>query len=517
MKARNTLLTRLSRRSLVKTLVVGGATVAIAPMTRFSSAQAMERPMPTGKPSANFIRHSDLPWALETRRTAFGLAPITPQSAFFVRNNLPAPDESILVNPDDWRFEVVGAGRSGSMTLAELKALPVRVEAAVLQCSGNGRAYFSHQPSGSRWATGAAGCALWAGVRVRDVIDHFGGPTEGKLFLTATGGETLPEGVDPAQVVVERSVPVDKALEDSLLVWEMNGAPLPLIHGGPLRLIVPGYFGVNNVKWVKRLALTEKETGASIQASGYRFRDIGESGSPEHPSMYRMPVKSWINGPGADGASSVLPGPNTLHGVAFSGERGIDKVEISADGGQTWREARLVGPDLGPNAWRSFVLPVDLQLGKYRFVSRATDRAGDTQPRDAIPNQRGYAHNGWNDPALEIEVVARQAGKSRLGIATSAAPLVAQAQKTIKLSPLAAQGRDIFIGKAQPGCGACHTLADAGSVGAVGPNLDNLKPAAEQVFAAVSQGVGAMPAYRTQLSQTEMRALAAYVAEAGGG
>lgn len=287
-------MTTFSRRSFVKTLVIGGATVAIGPMTRLVRAQAMEVPMPTGKLSANFIMHNDLPWALETRRSAFGFAPITSQSAFFVRNNLPAPDESIVVNPDDWRFEVVGAGRSGSMTLAELKALPVRVEAAVVQCSGNGRAYFSHQPSGSQWATGAAGCALWTGVRVGDVIEHFGGPTDGKLFLTATGAESLPEGVDPAKVVVERSIPVDKALMDSLLVWEMNGAPLPLIHGGPLRLIVPGYFGVNNVKWVKRIALTEEETRASIQASGYRFRDIGESGSSKQPSMYRMPVKSWI-------------------------------------------------------------------------------------------------------------------------------------------------------------------------------------------------------------------------------
>ncbi|MFA7522860.1 MAG: molybdopterin-dependent oxidoreductase [Halothiobacillaceae bacterium] len=504
-----------SRRNFVKALILGGAAVAIGPMARLAKAQqAAERPMPTGKLSANFIRHSELPWALETRRSAFGIAPITPQSAFFVRNNLPVPDESIVMDRDDWRFEVVGADRGGVMTLAELKALPVRVEATVMQCSGNGRAYFSHHPSGSQWGVGAAGCALWTGVRVRDVIEHFGGATEGKLFLTVTGAEDLPEGIDPAQLVVERSVPIDKALEDSLLVWEMNGAPLPLIHGGPLRLIVPGYFGVNNVKWVKRITLTAQETGAAIQASGYRFRDIGEPGNPNHPSMYRMPVKSWINGPGADGASPVPPGPNTLYGVAFSGERGIEKVEISADDGQSWREAQLVGPDLGPNAWRSFVMPVDLQLGKYRFVSRATDRAGDTQPREAILNQRGYAHNGWSDPALEIEVVTKQASTSKLGSAAPAAPIVAEAQQAVSLSPLAARGRDIFMGKAQPSCGACHTLADAGSVGAIGPNLNKLKPTAEQVFAAVSQGVGAMPAYEAQLSQAEMRALAAYVAEA---
>src|SRR5690606_17680130 len=122
------------------------------------------------------------------------------------------------------------------------------------------------------------------------------------------------------------------------------------------------YYGVNNVKWVKRIALTEEESGASIQTSSYRFRDVGVSGSPAHPSMYRMAVKSWLNGPGGDGAP-ILQGRATLHGVAFSGERGISKVEISADDGQSWHEAQLVGPDLGPNAWRSFVLPVELAPG----------------------------------------------------------------------------------------------------------------------------------------------------------
>ncbi len=505
-----------TRRSLIKAFALGGAVAAVGPMASLASAQAMQRPMPTGKLSANFVIHNDQPWALETLRSAFGVAPITPQSAFFVRNNLPTPDESIVANRDAWSIEVEGAQRSGSITLEQLKALPVHIEAAVLQCSGNGRAYFPHKPSGSQWATGAAACALWTGVKVSDVIEHFGGPNDGKLYVTATGAETLPEGVDPAQVVVERSIAIDKGLQDCLLVWEMNGAPLPLVHGGPVRMLVPGYFGVNNVKWVKKLALTEEETGASIQVSSYRFRDIGESGSPVHPSMYRMPVKSWLNGPGADGIS-VIPGANTLHGVAFSGERGIAKVEVSADNGQSWHEAQLVGPDLGPNAWRSFVFPVELTLGKRRFVSRATDREGDIQPRDAIPNHRGYGHNGWNDPALEIDVVAQLNAVAGAGAAASAASVATGAQaagSTIALSPLAAQGRELFMGKAQPNCTVCHTLADAGSVGAIGPNLNTLQPTVEQVFAAVNQGVGAMPAYGAQLSEPELRALAAYVAEA---
>lgn len=491
---------------------------ALGPITRLGNAQPLARPLPIGKLPTNFIVHNEMPWALETMRSAFGIAPVTPKSAFFVRNNLPAPNKSIVANRDNWRFEVAGTKQSGSMTLGELKALPIHIVATVLQCSGNGRAYFSHHPSGSPWATGAAGCALWTGVRLGDIIDKFGGSTDNKMFLTTTGAETLPEGVDANSLVVERSVPITKGLEDSLLVWEMNGEPLPLIHGGPLRLIVPGYFGVNNVKWVKRIALTVEESGASIQRSGYRFRDIGESGSPAHPSMYRMPVKSWINGPSADDSAPINPGQHTIYGVAFSGEHGIKKVEISADNGTSWQEAELVGPDLGPNAWRSFVYSTKLKLGKYRFVSRATDNAGETQPRDAIPNERGYAHNGWYDPALELKVIAKQIIESKPELTTSSVPVAAATpHAAISLSPLALQGKDIFIGKAAPSCGVCHTLADAGSAGAIGPNFNQLKPSAEQVYSAVSQGVGIMPSYSKQLSQDEMKALAAYLAEATSG
>ena len=504
-----------SRRTLVKSLTLGSAAAALGPFATWASAAASQRPLPDGKPATNFLVHNDLPWALETRRGAFGIAPLTPQSAFFVRNNLPMPPESIVENRDAWHFEVDGTTQPGSMSLAELKSLPVQVIATVLQCSGNGRAYFPHRPSGSPWEVGAAGCALWTGVRVQDVVEHFGGVATDAAFLTATGAEPLPAGVDPGQVVVERSVPLDKGLRDCLLVWEMNGAPLPLVHGGPLRLIVPGYYGVNNVKWVRRLALTGTESGAHIQNSGYRIRDIGQAGGPQHPSMWRMPVKSWLNGPGADGAL-VQQGPAVLHGVAFSGERGIERVEVSGDEGLTWQQAELVGPDLGPDAWRSFVYPVELPPGRYRFVSRATDRAGDTQPRDATPNERGYGHNGWMDAALSVEVVAELPK-----IQASAAPATAREAAVTtagadpkNLSPLARRGRDVFLNKAQPACGVCHQLEDASTLGAVGPNLDTLRPDATQVQTAVSRGVGAMPAFGSQLSDADIKALAAYLTEA---
>ena len=507
-------MTHVSRRFIIKALA-GGIALAMSPV-RWGAFAALTRPMPGSKEQANFLIHNELPWALETMRSSFGFSPITPVSHFFVRNNLPMPDASVVANPDAWRFEVEGAEKSGSLSLLDLKRLDVRTIATVIQCSGNGRAFFPHKPSGSQWGVGAAGCALWTGVSVADVFKHFGGVKEGLSFLTTTGGETIPEGIDFNQVAVQRSVLLDKGLKDCMLVWEMNGAPLSLAHGGPLRLIVPGYYGVNNVKWVKNLAASSQESGSKIQQSGYRIRDIGESGGPQHPSMWRMDVKSWINGPGADD-KPVLPGRHYLYGVAFSGERGIKKVEVSSDNGLSWQSADLFGPDLGPNAWRSFKYEVDLSLGKHRYVSRATDMAGDIQPQKRIENQRGYGNTSWEDAGLDINVVSElpKFVPAPKALAAAAAVTIGEVQKTpMTLSAKAKQGKDLFLTKAQPSCGTCHTLADAGSKGPVGPNLNMLKPSEAQVIQSVTNGVGVMPSFGEQISRDEIAALAAYVAEA---
>jgi len=479
----------------------------------FSSAS---RSMPVSKSEGAFIIHSDLPWALETRRGHFGFGPITSASHLFVRNNLPAPPASLTDRGDDWFFDVSGCAREGSLTLADLKRMKSRSVATVLQCSGNGRDFFPHDPSGSQWAVGAAGCVLWTGVSVADIFEQFGGAQQDLSYLTATGGEELPEGVNQDAVVVERSVPIEKGLKDCLLVWEMNGAPLPVIHGGPVRLIVPGYFGVNNVKWVRRLAATTDESGAKIQQSGYRMRPEGLAGGPEHPSMWRMPVKSWLNGPGADGAP-VLAGLNTLYGVAFSGERGVEAVEVSADDGSTWQQAELVGPDLGPNAWRTFQFVANVPVGEHRFVTRATDTQGDQQPKLALHNHRGYGHNGWQDHALYVQAVAEmpeaESKASSQGV-DSSAETVDVPMAALALSEQALEGKQLFLQRAQPGCGVCHSLADANVRGVVGPNLNQLSPSLAQVENAIAQGVGAMPAYGAQLSENEIAALAAYVVEA---
>jgi sulfite oxidase len=270
----------------------------------------------------------------------------------------------------------------------------------VLQCSGNGRAFFDHETSGTQWSVGAAGNVVWTGVPVRDVVAAMGGVADGMDWLTGTGGEEIPEGVPKETIQVERSVP-KAAMERAILAWEMNGQPVPLAHGGPLRLVIPGYYGVNNVKYLKRLAFTEKESPNKIQQTSYRVRPVGEKGAPSQPSMFEMNVKSWITGPLEDAETGKVQ----IHGVAMGGTETLEKVEVSTDGGQSWNEAQFLGPDMGPYAWRPFVLIADLGQGSHLLASRATTVGGQAQPEEVEPNERGYGHNGWRAHAVDVTVL----------------------------------------------------------------------------------------------------------------
>lgn len=469
--------------------------------------------LPEGMNPDMFHLHSIRPLSLETKRSSFGIAPLTPTSLFFVRNNLPMPDRSIVENADAWELEITGVKNPRNLTVGELKKMPFETVISILQCSGNGRKFFKHGPSGSPWATGAAACPVWTGVLVKDVIDLLGGTVDEAKYMTSSGGEILPEGVDPLQAMVERSIPKEKGLGNCILAWEMNGEPLPITHGGPLRLIVPGYFGVNNIKYVNRIAFTNEQTQAKIQKTGYRFRPIGVKGDPSQPTMWRMNVKSWVNGPGADD-EPVLQGKVGFYGVALSGERGISKVEYTLDNGKSWKDAAFIDPDLGKNAFRSFTFEADLKPGTYTVATRAIDIEGDTQPEHRVENERGYGNNSWQDHVLTINVVDKLPEKIVLGKTETTAEAVKKPAKEAQLSEQGKKGKKIFLEETQPTCGTCHTLGDAGTTGAVGPNLNDLKPTEEQVTAAVTDGVGIMPSYKERLTEEKVKDIAKYVFEA---
>ena len=415
----------MSRRNLLAGSAAALATAGLTTRSRGVSAQAAApaapvapsapaapagspKPLPayaSWKDQASVIVHSSN--TIETRRSAFGTSVITPAEQLYIRNNLPAPDASIVADREAWEIAIEGVRTPRVLALRELKTMGIETTAMVLQCSGNGRGFFPSKPSGTPWHVGAAGCVVWSGAPVRVVAEALGGLAEGVRFMTGTGGEKLPEGMDPKSVVVERSVPA-AAMADALLAWEMNGMPIPLAHGGPLRLIVPGYTGINNVKYVKRLAFTIEETDARIMSHGYRITPLGGKGDPSQPSVQEMGVKSWINSPAPGGGfadgSPVKSGNVQIHGVAFGGLNAIARVEVSQDGGKTWSPARFVGPDLGRYAWRQFVLAANLPAGTHVLASRATDTAGNVQPEERLDNAGGYNNASWIDHSVKVTV-----------------------------------------------------------------------------------------------------------------
>jgi sulfite dehydrogenase len=401
-----TKLDNLTRRNL---LIGSVGSIAIAGLSSFhktvfaQAASEVIKPLPpyvAWKDPKNFIVHSST--TIETKRSAFGTSVITPSDQLFIRNNLPAPNPSIVANRDAWEIRIQGVKEPRVFTLAELKSLGLETTAAVLQCSGNGRGYFPSKPSGTPWTVGAAGCVVWSGIPVRMIAQMLGGVLPNMKYITGTGGEILPAGIDPKSVIVERSVPL-AAMQDALLAWEMNGSPVPLAHGGPLRLIVPGYTGVNNIKYIKELAFSAQESDAKIMSHGYRITPQGGKSDPSQPSVQEMNIKSWINSPFTD-SGPVKPGKVQIQGVAFGGLHAVKGVEVSINGGKTWQQARFVGPDLGKYAWRQFVLETLLGSGSYTLASRATDTAGKSQPETRGENLSGYNNNSWADHAFKITV-----------------------------------------------------------------------------------------------------------------
>lgn len=390
---------QLNRRNLLAGSASAFAAAGLGGWTPHAAAQG--KPLPATmawKDASSLIVHSSS--TLETKRSAFGTSVITPAEKLYLRNNLPAPDAAILQDRGGWEIAVDGVKNPRTLKLDELKSLGVATVATVLQCSGNGRAFFPSKPSGTAWTVGAAGCVIWSGVPLQAVVQALGGLADGMRYITGTGGEKLPDGLDPKSIIVERSVPL-KALGDAMLVWEMNGAPLSLAHGGPLRLIVPGYQGVNNIKYIKRLAFTATETDARIMAHGYRLSPPGSKADPSQPSVQEMSIKSWINSPTAD-SGPLGAGTVQIHGVAFGGLHAAKRVEVSIDGGKTWADARFIGPDLGPFAWRQFVLQARLPAGVHTLASRATDMAGNVQPQSRAENVSGYNNTSWADHAVQV-------------------------------------------------------------------------------------------------------------------
>ncbi|MGO3122441.1 MAG: sulfite oxidase [Advenella sp.] len=340
------------------------------------------------------------PHAIETRRAVLGRQLITPTQCLFVRDNALPPPARLLAEAGQWPVAFDGVAQPDAYTLAELQAMPTRTVATVLQCAENGRALQSRPAIGTQWQTGGAACVIWTGVPLTTVIHELGGVVPGSRFLTARGADSLPDGIASDFTRVERSVPLS-ALEHALLAWTLNGAPIPLAHGGPLRLVLPGYAGINYIKYVRRIAFTTEESSAHIQTADFRVPL-----RPGEPRLtipaWRLPVKSWITEPlGSD--EPVKAGTVPIRGVAMGGASAVTRIEVTADGGATWHPAQFTGSDLGPFAWRLFEISLSLPPGPIELACRATNAAGQQQP-DFTTDNTGYFVNGWREHHVAITI-----------------------------------------------------------------------------------------------------------------
>jgi DMSO/TMAO reductase YedYZ molybdopterin-dependent catalytic subunit len=344
------------------------------------------------------ILHNDRPEDLETPVRYFD-SWITPVDAFFVRQHLPRPAP---IATDSYRLAVNGmVGKPLELTLADLGKLPQYTVPATIECTGNGRAFYSPKLPGIQWTRGAIGNAEWRGPRVSDVLKLAGGAGSAAFIETDgadTGVATTPDFV--------RSLPMSKAMHPAtILAMSMNGQT-PDIHGFPVRLIVPGWDGTSSVKWVIRLSATAQPNGGFFMNPGYRYPKYAlPPGSPPKPAELEviegMPVKSCITAP-EDQTKAVL-GALTIRGFAWAGEQAIERVEVSTDGGSRWRDAQLSTPKL-PFAWRLWQIdwrPSD--PGYYTILSRATDTAGRVQPIVSSWNPSGYLWNAIDRVGVTVE------------------------------------------------------------------------------------------------------------------
>ena len=351
---------------------------------------------------------SDRPLAAETPVTLLD-DDVTPIPRHFIRNNGLLPERARSRDASSWTLTVDGEVDSPlTLRLEELQSRYPRREASlVIECAGNGRAGYQPPATGNQWTLGAVGCSRYAGIRLKDVLNDAG--LKSSAVFVAYYGEDPSLTGDPNEVPISRGVGLDKALDDqTLLVWEMNGEPLPPQHGFPLRLIAPGWPGSACGKWIRRLWVRDRvHDGPKMTGESYRM--------PEHPVapgtsvpesemkiIEAMPVKSIITSP-ATGTTIELGQPLRLRGHAWCGDGLVEALHVSFNFGATWVEASLEPPP-NPFAWQRWAISLALpDRGYYEIWARATDSQGRQQSM-VIPgwNPRGYLNNAMQRIAVRV-------------------------------------------------------------------------------------------------------------------
>ena len=323
--------------------------------------------------------------------------PITPVGLHYLLIHYDIP----AVDPATWRLEVGGeVQRTLSLSLDDLRAMPAVTHPVTLECAGNGRALLAPRPLSQPWLTEAASTGEWTGVALRAVLAQAGLREEAVELLFTGLDRGIEGGVEQSY---QRSLPRSEALgEDVLLAYALNGGALPVQHGFPLRLIVPGWYGMAHVKWLGAITALRRPFTGYQQSVGYRLYDAdGRPGAP----VTRMLPRSLTIPPGVPDFMTrerfLDPGICHLEGRAWSGHAPVTRVEVTVDGGATWDDAQL-GESVGDHAWRGWSFDWEAVPGAYVVSSRATDGAGNRQPVEPAWNLKGYANNAVERLAVTV-------------------------------------------------------------------------------------------------------------------
>lgn len=399
---------KASRRTLLKG--VGVATVATS-LPSMGGALAQGAPAAKGPKllemdgKAKLAVLGDKPLVAETQAQLLDDA-VTPTDKLFIRNNGQVPDAG---DAKSWKIKVDGEVNTPlEFTVAEMIGrFPNVTYQLMLECGGNGRAFFTPEARGNQWTTGGAGCPMWTGVRLADVLKAAG--LKSSAVYTGHYGKDPTLAGDTDKPTISRGMPIAKAMEEhTLIAFKLNGQDLPLIHGGPVRMLVPGWAGSLSTKWLTRIWIRDKEhDGPGMGGFSYRVpkKPIvpGSKGDDKDMAILEsMPVRSIITFP-ADGAR-LAAGTRKLdlRGHAWAGDNEVKTVDISTDYGVTWKTAKVDAPK-NKFAWQRFTGSIDLPTsGYYEVWSRATDTKGTTQPFQAANwNPQGYGGN----PVTRIRVL----------------------------------------------------------------------------------------------------------------
>ena len=338
------------------------------------------------------VVHRAEPLNCETAPAALIGGVVMPTARFYVRNHFRAP----AIDASAWRLEVTGlVERPLALRLRELSRMPAETRVVTLECAGNGRYCLDPPVEGEPWRLGAVSTAEWTGVPLLEVLDRAGVVPEAREVVFRGADRGAVEG-RAGQVHFERSLPLDTARSSqALLAYAMNGEALPFQHGYPVRLVVPGWYGVASVKWLTAIELADHSFDGYFQADKYWYEADGTAREP----VTLQRVRALITDPGQD--EELPPGQVTVRGVAWSGAAPIARVEVSINEG-SWQQARLIR-NRHRHSWQRWELLTALaQPGTNSIRARATDLAGRTQPGQSQWNRQGYGNNAIENVLVQV-------------------------------------------------------------------------------------------------------------------